>query len=235
VTPLYTILPVVNRTDEFVIPKIKQINADGKRTYQTPSGKSYPSLTGVTGLMGREGIKAWRKAVGEQEANRVSRVASSRGTAMHNLAEYYVLQNEAKFNEAAEKAMPDAIHLFKTLQRKISQGLEEVLAVESQLYSDELEVAGTVDCIGKYFGKYAVMDWKTSRKKKEKSYITNYFCQGAGYAKMWEERTGMKIDHILIFVATEETGKTHLYHAYVDDYVDLLKDLREQFRNENNY
>jgi len=219
VTPLYTILPVVNRTDEFVIPKIKQINADGKRTYQTPSGKSYPSLTGVTGLMGREGIKAWRKAVGEQEANRVSRVASSRGTAMHNLAEYYVLQNEAKFNEAAEKAMPDAIHLFKTLQRKISQGLEEVLAVESQLYSDELEVAG----------------WKTSRKKKEKSYITNYFCQGAGYAKMWEERTGMKIDHILIFVATEETGKTHLYHAYVDDYVDLLKDLREQFRNENNY
>jgi len=168
VTPLYTILPVVNRTDEFVIPKIKQINADGKRTYQTPSGKSYPSLTGVTGLMGREGIKAWRKAVGEQEANRVSRVASSRGTAMHNLAEYYVLQNEAKFNEAAEKAMPDAIHLFKTLQRKISQGLEEVLAVESQLYSDELEVAGTVDCIGKYFGKYAVMDWKTSRKKKRK-------------------------------------------------------------------
>ncbi len=57
-----------NRIDEFVIPQIMQVNEDGKRTYKTPSGKNYPSLTGVTGLLGREGIKAWRARVGEAEA-----------------------------------------------------------------------------------------------------------------------------------------------------------------------
>lgn len=226
---------IINRVNEFVIPSIKQINEDGKRTYQTPSGKCYPSLTGVTGLMGKEAIKAWRAAVGNEEANRVSRVASSRGTAMHTLAEHYILDDSEGFAHAARKAMPDAMSMFKSLKEKIDAGMEEILAVEARLWSDELEVAGTVDCIGKFMAKYAVMDWKTSRKLKTKEQITNYFCQGAGYAKMWEERTGMKIDHVLIFIATEETGKTHLYHGYVNDYIDQLKDLREQFRHENNY
>ena len=224
-----------NRIDEFVIPQIVQVNEDGKRTYKTPSGKNYPSLTGVTGLLGRDGIKAWRARVGEAEANRVSRMASSRGTSMHTLAEHYILDDTEGFANVAQKAMPDAIQMFNTLKQKIDMGLEEILAVEARLWSDELEVAGTVDCIGKYMAKYAVMDWKTSRKEKSKDQITNYFCQGAGYAKMWEERTGMKIDHVLIFIATEETGKTHVYHAYVEDHINQLKDLREQFRNENKY
>lgn len=226
---------ISNRTKEFVIPSIKQINADGKRTYQTPSGNCYPSLTGVTGLLGKEAIKAWRQAVGNEEANRVSRVASSRGTAMHTLAEHYILDDTEGFAHASRKAMPDAMAMFKSLKTVIDKGMEEILAVEARLWSDELEVAGTVDCIGKYMAKYAVMDWKTSRKLKSKDQITNYFCQGAGYAKMWEERTGMKIDHILIFIATEETGKTHVYHGYVDNYISQLKDLREQFRHENKY
>lgn len=226
---------IINRTNEFVIPSLKQINEEGKRTYLTPSGKSYPSLTGVTGLLGKEAIKEWRLRVGPEEANRISRAAAGRGTSMHALAEHYVLGDHEGFAHAARKAMPDSMFLFKTLQKTIDAGMEEVLAVESRLWSDELEVAGTVDCIGKYMAKYAVMDWKTSKRLKSKDQITNYFCQGAGYAKMWEERTGMKIDHVLIFIATEETGKTHLYHGYVDEYIDQLKDLREQFRNENNY
>jgi len=226
---------ILNRTAEFVIPPIKQINEEGKRTYLTPSGRSYPSLTGVTGLLGREGIKAWRARVGDAEANRVSRVASSRGTSMHALAEDYILGDTEAFAQRLRKAMPDALLLFNTLKEKIDLGLEEILAVEAKLWSDELEVAGTVDCIGKYMAKYAAMDWKTSKKLKTKDQITNYFCQGAGYAKMWEERTGMKIDHILIFIATEETGKTHVYHGYVDNYISQLKDLREQFRHENKY
>jgi hypothetical protein len=226
---------IKNRISEFVIPSIKQINADGKRTYLTPSGESYPSLTGVTGLLGRDGIKAWRARVGEAEANRISRMASSRGTSMHTLAEHYILDDTEGFSHVSQKAMPDAISMFNSLKKVLDGNLEEILAVEAKLWSDELEVAGTVDCIGKYMAKYAVMDWKTSRKEKSKGQITNYFCQGAGYAKMWEERTGMKIDHVLIFIATEETGKTHVYHAYVDDYINQLRELREQFRNENKY
>lgn len=226
---------IKNRINEFVIPSIKQINADGKRTYLTPSGKSYPSLTGVTGLLGRDGIKAWRARVGEAEANRVSRMASSRGTSMHTLAEHYILDDTEGFAHVSRKAMPDALVMFNSLKKVLDGNLEEILAVEAKLWSDDLQVAGTVDCIGKYMAKYAVMDWKTSRKEKSKEYITNYFCQGAGYAKMWEERTGMKIDHILIFIATEETGKTHVYHAYVDDYINQLRELREQFRHENKY
>ena len=64
---------------------------DGTRLYKTPSGKSYPSVTTVTGLHSAKGIAEWRKRVGNEEANRVSAKASSRGTRIHHHCEHYLL------------------------------------------------------------------------------------------------------------------------------------------------
>ena len=64
---------------------------DGTRLYKTPSGKSYPSVTTVTGLHSAKGIMEWRKRVGEAEANRVSAKASSRGTRIHQHCEDFLL------------------------------------------------------------------------------------------------------------------------------------------------
>ena len=63
------------------------------RTYRTPDGKSYPSVTTVLSILNEHIIKAWRERVGEEEANRVSGVASGRGTRVHSIVEKY-LNNE---------------------------------------------------------------------------------------------------------------------------------------------
>ena len=55
------------------------------RTYLTPEGNRYPSITTVLSILSRDSIAAWRARVGEEEANKVSYRASTRGTAVHEI------------------------------------------------------------------------------------------------------------------------------------------------------
>ena len=51
------------------IAKLERIDSAGGRVYQTPSGKVYPSVTSVLGLLGKAEILEWRKRVGEEEVH----------------------------------------------------------------------------------------------------------------------------------------------------------------------
>lgn len=66
---------------------------DGKRYYVTPSGSKLPSVTTVVGAQKKQAIMEWRRRVGEDVANKISRQATSRGTNVHTLCEKY-LNNE---------------------------------------------------------------------------------------------------------------------------------------------
>ena len=57
---------------DFEIEKLKTVNIEGKRLYETPDGLKYPSITTVLGWFSAKGIMAWRKRVGEKEANKIS-------------------------------------------------------------------------------------------------------------------------------------------------------------------
>ena len=63
---------------------------NGKRYYTTPEGNHYPSVTTVTGLLNKKWIKAWRKKIGEEKANKISRKAAGRGTRYHQLQEDFL-------------------------------------------------------------------------------------------------------------------------------------------------
>ena len=63
---------------------------DGKRYYTLEDGTKLPSVTTVLGAQKKEAIMKWRKRVGEEEANRVSRIATGRGTNVHTLCENYL-------------------------------------------------------------------------------------------------------------------------------------------------
>ena len=69
-------------------------NKDGKRLYNTPDGNQYPSVTSVLSIINEDKIAAWRKRVGEEEANRVGHRASSRGTSVHSILERYLLNED---------------------------------------------------------------------------------------------------------------------------------------------
>ena len=211
-------------THEFVeLAPLNTTTIDGKRHYQTPDGQVYPSVTTITSLHGKEGILEWRKRVGEEEANKISNKAATRGTRVHKLCEDY-LNN----NLVLDGAMPNSIALFKQMQPYLDKYIGKVYGIECPLYSHHLRVAGKSDCIAQFDGKNAVVDFKTANKPKQEHWIQNYFMQCAAYAVAFEERTGIPVPRIAIVVAVEGDSP-QLFVKKRDDYIDMFISYRKQY------
>lgn len=204
---------------------LKTVTLDGKRFYQTPEGNVYPSVTTITGLYNKKEILEWRKRVGEEEANRISTKASSRGTRVHKICEDY-LNNELD----VLKYMPDSLSMFKSIQPILDKNIGNVYAIEAPLYSDHLRVAGRTDCIAEFDGRVSIIDFKTSNRQKSEDKIVNYFMQCAAYAVMFEERTGIPVSRIAIVIAVD-SDHPQLFVKRRDDYIDMFKHYRELFDN----
>tara|TARA_B110000444_G_scaffold255804_1_gene290896 strand:- start:1643 stop:2314 length:672 start_codon:yes stop_codon:yes gene_type:complete len=175
------------------------VTKDSGRVYTDPNNNTYPSITTVLSILSEDAIKAWRARVGEFEANRISKTASNRGTAVHDLLERYV-NNESDFDKEVE---PHIMKSFYDVKPVLDRCLTKVFAQEAGLYSESLGVAGRVDCVGEWNGINSIIDYKTSKKLKKKEWIDAYFMQSTAYAIMWEERTGISINQIVIFIAVD--------------------------------
>ncbi len=204
---------------------------NGKRFYKTPEGLLYPSVTTITSQHGKDKILEWRKRVGEEEANRISTRASNRGTKVHKICENYLNNEEdyARTNPAhIHKTMPDTIAMFKSLQPLLDEHVNNIHALEIPLYSHHLKVAGRVDCIAEYDGKLSIIDFKTSGKLKEESWIKGYFMQCSAYAVMYEERTGIPVSQIVIMIAVD-SEHPQVFIKKRNDYIKDFISYREAY------
>lgn len=199
----------------------------GGRTYTAPDGSTYPSITTVLSILSRDSIQAWRARVGEEEANKVSRVAAGRGTAVHDLLEKYV-NNDPEFDKGV---MPHILQSFHDVKEQLDTRLSKVYAQEAPLYSNHLGVAGRVDCVGVWDGKNSIVDYKTSRKLKKKEWVKGYFMQCCAYAIMWEERTGQPITQLVVLIAVDNE-EPQVFIEHRDNWVKPLLDVIEQYKLE---
>ena len=207
-------------------PDLKERYIKGKRHYESPTGSLLPSVTTVLSLLSETGIKMWRRKVGEVEANKVMDYAMKTGTEMHSIVENY-LNNRA---EESDKN-PRAMKLFEQMKPELNK-IDNIVAQEVPLYSDEL-VAGRVDCIAEYDGKLSIIDFKSSRKKKQKSWIKTYFLQATAYALMYEEMTGDKVEQIVILISADDETIIP-YVEQKSDYIEQLKLVIEDYRQRKN-
>ena len=175
------------------------VTSKSGRVYTDPDNNTYPSITTVLSILSEDAIKAWRARVGPEEANRISRTASTRGTAVHDLLERYV-NNDPEFDKGV---MPHIMQSFHDVKHVLDRCITKVYAQEAGLYSKHLGVAGRVDCVGQWEGVNAIIDYKTSKKLKKKEWVHGYFMQCAAYAVMWEERTGMPIKKLVVCIAVD--------------------------------
>ena len=207
-------------------PKLERdTKPDGTRVYNTPSGKSYPSVTTVTGLHSKQSIMEWRKKVGEEAANKISNRAATRGTRIHTLCESYL---------RGESVEPDIFdqEIYKGLVPYLDK-INNIHALEDPLYSDHLEVAGTVDCIAEYDGKLAVIDFKTSSKVKERNWIHGYFMQTSAYAVAFEERTGIPVGKMVIIMGVDD-HEPLIFEEKRDDWIGEFVKLRQEYKQIKN-
>jgi len=166
--------------EQVELTEMNAVTTDSGRKYKTPEGIDLPSITTVLSILSRDSIAKWRKRVGEAEANKISGRASGRGTRVHEITEKYI-DNDPNYKDGYT---PDIIHSFNVMKPILDGLIGTVYAQEAPLYSTHLGVAGRVDCVAEFDGKLSIIDFKTAMKKKQKSWINNYFMQEAAYAIM---------------------------------------------------
>ena len=194
---------------------------DGKRYYVLPSGEKFRSVTTVLdGAMDKTALIEWKKRVGHEEAQKISTQAARRGTAVHSIAERYVLNEDNHLRGA----MPSGIDAFKGIQSLLDKHVDNVLGVELPLYSVALRTAGRCDLIAEFNGTPSIIDFKTSRKLKKEEWIESYFLQATTYSLMFERMYKIHVPQIAILIAVDHE-EPQLFTKDRGDYVNKVIEI----------
>lgn len=191
------------------------------RTYFTPDG-DFPSITTILGKTSDNQIwlQKWKERVGEEEAARISKEATDRGTLIHEYAEKYWNGEDIHPSLISEKE--DVRQMTLSLIKAGERGIEEVWAQEIALWSPSLKYAGRVDMVGLWKGVPTIIDFKTSKKKKSLKQIKDYYVQCTGYAHAHNELFDTKIENIVILM-TVESGGAQIFTGTMKSYFPELK------------
>ena len=210
------------------LPPITATTTDGMRLYETPEGNKYPSITTILSVRNKSGLTEWRKRVGNDVANHIARTAAARGTKVHHMCEDYL--NNENIDHHKKNFLPFC--LFGQLKEKVLCNINNIHAQEAGLYSDKYKVAGRVDCIAEYNGVLSIIDFKTSTKERNEEWNENYYIQCSAYAEMYEERTGTKIEQIVILCVTED-GTVQEFVKDKYDYLDAITETATEWNKKN--
>jgi ATP-dependent exoDNAse (exonuclease V) beta subunit len=213
---------------ELDLPQLEREMIDGVRYYKVPTLEElqkFVSITSVISHFNKDKFASWRAKVGEEEANKITRKATSRGTDLHTLVEDYL------HNRNLSDVQPISEHLFKIAKPALNR-INNIYTLEGSLYSQYLGVAGTVDCIAEFDGELAIIDFKTSKQPKPREWIDGYFVQCCAYACMLHELTGLSVKKFVI-IMTCENGEVEVYEEYDKaKYIRLLTQYIKKFVND---
>ena len=207
------------------LPQLERETIDGVRYYKVPDNDELiklVSITSVTSHKNRQIFVNWRKKIGEEEADKITRQATSRGTDMHTLVENYL------YNRDLPEVQPLSDFLFKISKSTLNR-INNIHALEGSLYSKQLGIAGTVDAIAEFDGELSIIDFKTSKKPKPREWIEHYFVQCMAYGCMLYELTGIPVKKLVIIMACEN-GECVVYEERdKTKYIKLLTEYIREF------
>jgi CRISPR/Cas system-associated exonuclease Cas4 (RecB family) len=225
--PKKDIIARFNHLDN-LLPKLERETIDGVRYYSVPDEDQLlkmVSITSVTSHFNKEIFVKWRKRVGNEEADRITKASTSRGTDMHTLVENYL------YNRDLPTVQPLSDFLFRIAKTELNK-INNIHCLEGAMYSRQLGVAGTTDCIGEFDEELAVIDFKTSKKPKPREWIENYFVQAMFYGMAYYEMTGITIKKLVIIMACEN-GECVVYEERdLKKYMKLVVEYIKKFVND---
>jgi len=250
--------------------KIERVyDESGNRFYQvTRDGEVIAKLPSVTTILGgtsdRSGLDAWRKRVGEEEADRIGKLSANRGTIMHRLVELYKNNTKGEPVERLEMlkeiaSQDDEVNQFKEedqYEHWLDEGwkmfmkffhnhtdyfdqIEEVLAAEEFLWTTKKGGwAGTVDNVSKLVeNKIKIIDYKNSRKPKREEWIQDYYLQASAYWMAYWDQHGVMADGAEIWIANEVDDIPQKFTLNLEDLKFYLKEFikrRDKFKELHN-
>lgn len=202
----------------------------GRRFYSC-DGYELPSVTTVlSATEDQSWLAAWKQRVGEAEANRISAEASALGTRTHSLVEHYLLerhdhkqlslfQQPQEDGSEFEQEDSDLLGAFQPFLDEI----EEVLLLEGTVWwvdADGQGFAGSFDALVRWQERLWVVDWKTTRKQKNRGDWAKAFCQLSAYGQAIQQRYGLEVGGGLV-VSVNRGNLRRDVHQLESDELDL--------------
>ena len=202
--------------------------AEGRR-YIGDDNIPVPSVTTILDKTSdKTALIAWRKRVGDQEANRVSKESAGLGTKVHNAIEKYILGEEVTFGNNVVSVM--AKEMSDLVINEGLKNVDEIWGTEIGLIAPGL-YAGTTDCVGMHEGSEAIIDFKTSKKIKKEEWIEDYYLQCCAYALAHNEMYGTNIQKgVILMVSRDNKFKEFIIEgARFEMYCDLWTKRLEEY------
>ena len=191
--------------DKYSYPKSSRAKLDGLRHYTIDgSQKKLPSVTTVLGQTQpkekQESLERWRNRVGLREAQKITRDAAIRGTAMHKYLEDLIR------GQRSQDLTPLGVEATKMAEIIVERGLNdcsEIYGIEATLFYPNL-YAGSVDLVAKYKDKVSIIDFKQTNKPKQREWIGDYFLQMAAYGMAHDAVYGTSIEQGVIMMCSKD-------------------------------
>ena len=190
---------------KYVYPRSTREAIAGLRHYTVDGQEEkLPSVTTVLGQTQpkekRESLDRWRQKVGLREAEKITRDAAIRGTAMHKYLEDLILgQRSLDLTPLGQEATTMAEII-------VDRGLNdcsEIYGTEAVLYYPGL-YAGSCDLVAKYKDKVSIIDFKQTNKPKQREWIGDYFLQMGAYGMAHDAVYGTTIEQGIIMMCSKD-------------------------------
>jgi genome maintenance exonuclease 1 len=214
--------------EPLVLPKLEREHIGDKRLYFKPNDKDkkFISITTITSFFNRHIFINWRKKVGNEEADKITKASTTRGTDLHTLNECYLQGIDP----------PEVPEISKTLFQLNKPALDKIgkiYGIELGMYSEYLGIAGTCDLVAEYEGELSIIDYKTSKKPKPRAWLEHYFVQCCAYSCMLNELTGLEAKKLVIIMSCEN-GELIVYEERdIKKYIKLLIKYIKNYVAEN--
>jgi hypothetical protein len=173
-----------------------------KRVYATPDGEKLPSVTTIlSATKDMTAINEWKKRVGVEKANQITKEASGVGTSMHGNLERFLAGLE---RQVGGNLVHDQAHkMADVIISEAIVDINEVWAMEQSLYFPGL-YSGTTDLVAVYKGNPSVCDYKQTNKPKKAEWVDDYYMQLMAYILAHNEVYGTDIREGHVFMCSRD-------------------------------
>lgn len=206
--------------------------APDKSGYKTPVG-FLPGVTTVLGKTsaGKERLEQWLK---RPDAQSISDAAKARGTWTHKTIEDWI-EAHSKGSEP-----PDPKHFafggyWRSIRPWLEQHWHQTVAIERPIFHPS-GYAGSFDALayanyGEEPQKLALLDWKTSQRRRDDALVEDYKCQLAAYSLGIEYLYGIKPERALLVIArpTSAPDIWEMSRDDLDDYTFIFRERLKEF------
>ena len=195
----------MNIVDKYTYPRSSRAKLAGLRHYTVDGEeKLLPSVTTILGQTQpkekQDSLEKWRQRVGLREAQKITRDAAIRGTAMHKYLEDLIR------GQRSLDLTPLGVEATRMAEIIVDRGLNdcsEIYGIEATLYYPGL-YAGSCDLIAKYKDKVSIIDFKQTNKPKREEWIGDYFLQMAAYGMAHDVVHNTAIEQGIIMMCSKD-------------------------------